>query len=84
MMMLDKMALQKTLTILTDYRKEMIISGRIIPNPETETFLGEILNDMHDDKMTVIQVAQKYQKLLLFEEKHDLIFEICKELEQSW
>ena len=57
MMMLDKMALQKTLTILTDYRKEMIISGRITPNPETEMFLGMILNDMHDDQMTVIQVA---------------------------
>ena len=61
----------------------MIISGRITPNPETEMFLGMILNDMHDDQMTVIQVAQKYQKLLLFEEKLDLIFEICKELEQS-
>ena len=80
-MLLDKMALKTTLTILTDYRKEMIFNKRITPNPETEVFLCEILNDMQDDSMTVIQVAQKYQKILLFEERHDLIFEICKELE---
>ena len=46
MMMLDKMALQKTLTILTDYRKEIIASGRLIPNEKMELFLGEILDDM--------------------------------------